>query len=353
MNNVAHSENINEHYVQLCNWCLQSNETCSHRAKLMIVVHNDVFNFFEIEGPVFNCVFYTCLGAHASLIVKKIIKINENISVKTIQVSIYEMKEYNFQKVKYNKPQTTPAYDKVSIDVIRNISFYGKGKTTEYLRNNNFELHTELDTYPLFVQGQSTLDFYVSKVKDRIQKLEKLLYNYKGEKQILKKEGDLFFTHLVFYENNIGKKLTNIKDKIKKLQEIKVFTFDELVDETLISRKYRYTMLSARRKDKKISYENIKKEVLENLLKYIEDVIQFSLPIVNKKTVYSSECSICMEDVDNEKKGGQLQCRHAFHNECIKKWFSKNTACPVCRAKCDNCLYKCVKVNGGSLKNDS
>lgn len=324
--------NVNDHYLQLCNWCLQSNETCSHRAKLMIVIHNDIFNFFEIEEPVFNCVFYTCLGAHASLIMKKIIKINENISVKNIQVSIYEMKGYMFQKVKYNKPQTIPAYDKESIDVIRNICFYGKGKTTEYLRNNNWELHNELDTYPMFVQGQSTLDFYVSKVKDRIQKLEKLLYNYKGEKVILKKEGDLFFTHLVYYENSIGKKLTNIKDKLKILAN------DDLSNEVS------YKFLSERRKGKRINSEKIKKEQLENLLEYIKNVIQFSLPVVNKKTVYSSECSICMEDVDDDKHGGQLHCRHAFHHECIKKWFFKNTACPVCRSKCDNCLYKCIKV---------
>lgn len=333
--------NVNDHYVQLCNWCFQSNETCSHRAKLMIVVHNDIFKFFEIEEPVFNCVFYTCLGSHASLIVKKIIKINENISVKNIQVSIYEMKEYYFQKAKYNKPQTTPAYDKVSIDVIRNICFYGKGKTTEYLRNNNTELHTELDTYPLFVQGHSTLDFYVSKVKDRIQKLEKLLYNYKGEKMILKKEGDLFFTHLVYYENSIGKKLKNIKDTLKILAN------DDLANDDLsnqVSNEVSLTFLSTQRKSKKINYQKIKQEVLENLLKYIKDVIRFSLPVVNKKTVYSSECSICMENVDDEKNGGQLHCRHAFHHECIKKWFSKNTACPVCRAKCDNCLYKCIKV---------
>jgi hypothetical protein len=302
----------------------------------MIVVHNDVFKLLEIEEPVFSCVFYTCLGAHASLIVKKIIQTDNVMECKTIQVSIYEMKEYTFQKVKYNKPRKIPAYDKVSIDIIRNISFYGKGKTTEYLRNNNYELLTEIEKYPVIIHGQSKLDFYVFKVKDRLQKLEKLLYNYKGEKVILKKEGDLFFTHLVYYENYIGNKLNVIKDKLKLL------TNDELENEILI--KSKYTLLSARGKEKKINSEKKKKEQLENLLKYVEDVIQFSLPVVNKKNVYSSECSICMEDVDDEKIGGQLQCRHAFHNECIKKWFSKNTACPVCRAKCDNCLYKCLNV---------
>lgn len=332
--------------VHLCNWCCDSDlsVTCSHRAKLLIIVHNDVSELYEIEDNEFSCVFYTCLGTHAASIMKKILKKTDNICerlCKTFQISIYEMKEYTFQKVKYNKPQNIPAYDKVFIDIIRNICFFGKGKSTDFLRNNNLELRNEFDKYPLFIHGQSKLDFYVLKVKDRIQKLEKLLYNYKGEKVILKKEGDLFFTHLVFYEEYIGSKLKIIEERLKLLQETKVFTDEEIARVPLIDR---CSFLSTRRKAKNIHSEVIKKDKLQNLLEYIESVVQFSLPEVNKRTVYTTECCICMEDVDDEKKGGQLKCKHAFHNECIKKWFSKKTACPVCRSKCSNCLYKWVKV---------
>lgn len=48
------------------------------------------------------------------------------------------------------------------------------------------------------------------------------------------------------------------------------------------------------------------------------------------------ECSICLQDDNNDKKMGSLPCGHTFHNHCIVTWFSqKKFTCPNCRAKVD------------------
>jgi len=35
------------------------------------------------------------------------------------------------------------------------------------------------------------------------------------------------------------------------------------------------------------------------------------------------------------KKGKQLPCEHAFHNECLEKWLKGKFECPVCRKRPD------------------
>lgn len=45
-------------------------------------------------------------------------------------------------------------------------------------------------------------------------------------------------------------------------------------------------------------------------------------------------CSICLEEVidsDNNKK--VLHCNHTFHKNCIDRWLSTRSQCPVCRRR--------------------
>ena len=46
-------------------------------------------------------------------------------------------------------------------------------------------------------------------------------------------------------------------------------------------------------------------------------------------------CSICLEQVPstNSAKAKRLSCGHAFHYNCILKWFETSDECPVCRQK--------------------
>lgn len=46
-------------------------------------------------------------------------------------------------------------------------------------------------------------------------------------------------------------------------------------------------------------------------------------------------CNICLEQ-NIEETSVSLKCNHAFHNDCIKEWLTKqSTKCPNCRTECD------------------
>ena len=55
-------------------------------------------------------------------------------------------------------------------------------------------------------------------------------------------------------------------------------------------------------------------------------------PICTDKT-----CTICVDEIcsicfDKYSNGViKLQCNHVFHEECIKKWFTTRSTCPLCR----------------------
>ena len=42
------------------------------------------------------------------------------------------------------------------------------------------------------------------------------------------------------------------------------------------------------------------------------------------------ECSICFEDITNEKTT-KILCNHVFHTTCINTWTSIKNTCPICR----------------------
>lgn len=63
-----------------------------------------------------------------------------------------------------------------------------------------------------------------------------------------------------------------------------------------------------------------------------------SLPIVLHKGSASvagseAECCICLGIFgDGDKVKVLPQCRHCFHSECVDKWLTTQSSCPLCRA---------------------
>ena len=45
------------------------------------------------------------------------------------------------------------------------------------------------------------------------------------------------------------------------------------------------------------------------------------------------ECSICLENFNDNEKIIKLNCNHMFHTGCIKLWIENNNTCPLCRTK--------------------
>ncbi|KAE8730814.1 putative hydrolase [Hibiscus syriacus] len=50
----------------------------------------------------------------------------------------------------------------------------------------------------------------------------------------------------------------------------------------------------------------------------------------------STECSVCLTMLEEEDMARVLpNCRHIFHAECIDKWLSLHSTCPLCRVEAE------------------
>ncbi|KAK1416271.1 hypothetical protein QVD17_32068 [Tagetes erecta] len=43
-------------------------------------------------------------------------------------------------------------------------------------------------------------------------------------------------------------------------------------------------------------------------------------------------CVICHEDYKADETIGTLECKHVYHEACIKTWLLVKNECPICRA---------------------
>lgn len=50
-------------------------------------------------------------------------------------------------------------------------------------------------------------------------------------------------------------------------------------------------------------------------------------------TSESTQCVICMDDVDTDRVQAKLDCGHSFHYKCIGRWTENKSSCPSCRTK--------------------
>lgn len=44
-------------------------------------------------------------------------------------------------------------------------------------------------------------------------------------------------------------------------------------------------------------------------------------------------CSICLDDLEEDKEVIILPCKHGFHPDCINPWLKMHSECPICRHK--------------------
>lgn len=50
------------------------------------------------------------------------------------------------------------------------------------------------------------------------------------------------------------------------------------------------------------------------------------------------KCSICYCDFEEAENITILWCKHNYHSECIGKWLSLNSHCPLCKQSAKNVL---------------
>lgn len=76
----------------------------------------------------------------------------------------------------------------------------------------------------------------------------------------------------------------------------------------------------------------------------LDPAVIASLPIfVYKQTAIgenddssSVECAVCLSVLEDQEKARLLpNCNHTFHAECIDKWLSSHSTCPICRSEAE------------------
>jgi hypothetical protein len=92
----------------------------------------------------------------------------------------------------------------------------------------------------------------------------------------------------------------------------------------------------------------INKEILDKMLITDLKPVKYS----EKVNVFEINCTICIEDFNENSDVIVLECKHIFHFECLKDWLLRNLVLP----KCPNCNYNVlfgqdakevdVRVNG-------
>jgi hypothetical protein len=63
----------------------------------------------------------------------------------------------------------------------------------------------------------------------------------------------------------------------------------------------------------------------------------------------SSSCSICLSPCDAGSDTSILECRHAFHRECLRHWRRTHDTCPVCRGA----IKGTILHGGASLRRET
>ena len=71
----------------------------------------------------------------------------------------------------------------------------------------------------------------------------------------------------------------------------------------------------------------------------------------------TTNCCICLEDIDTKDKLFETSCGHHFHQSCFATWYDAKQSCPLCRndyieksviyykSNLDNLIYKFIDLN--------
>ena len=75
-------------------------------------------------------------------------------------------------------------------------------------------------------------------------------------------------------------------------------------------------------------------ETLEQIVKQLNKLEYSSYKHLKNKNIKGlmSECSICIEELNDVDEVLFTKCSHVFHKNCINKWISEyNIKCPICK----------------------
>lgn len=79
-----------------------------------------------------------------------------------------------------------------------------------------------------------------------------------------------------------------------------------------------------------------------------KEVIEALPTVVVKET---SQCSVCLDDLEIRSEAKEMPCKHKFHSRCILPWLELHSSCPVCRFQLPASQSKLQSSNGSVSNN--
>tara|TARA_B100001094_G_scaffold315390_1_gene355335 strand:+ start:1406 stop:1822 length:417 start_codon:yes stop_codon:yes gene_type:complete len=76
---------------------------------------------------------------------------------------------------------------------------------------------------------------------------------------------------------------------------------------------------------------NLNQRLINNSPTYDPNIIEKKEIKYNHELHHDKECTICLEEYQENDELYQLQCDHYYHKECINDWLLKHQTCPLCR----------------------
>jgi len=83
----------------------------------------------------------------------------------------------------------------------------------------------------------------------------------------------------------------------------------------------------------------LEKETLDSL-----PVVKYDSEKFKNVDDESKQCSICIENFQDDQEVRFLWCLHRFHKNCVDQWLDKHTSCPICKKDYSEAVKSCEDI---------
>lgn len=96
----------------------------------------------------------------------------------------------------------------------------------------------------------------------------------------------------------------------------------------MICRCFKGVFFNNNNNNNRIYDSDIEARLIPNLSQIDKKTISYEELLNNDE---DNDCTICLEEFNNDEEIIKLKCNHLFHLKCIDDWIKKNQSCPLCR----------------------
>lgn len=133
----------------------------------------------------------------------------------------------------------------------------------------------------------------------------------------------------LYYDNNY------VNNNQTRYNSLEVSFFPELIvlfffsyTSAMICRCFKGVCFNNNNNNNRIYDSDIEARLIPNVSQIDKKTISYE-ELLNDNN--DDDCTICLEEFNNDEEIVKLKCNHLFHLKCIDDWIEKNQSCPLCR----------------------